>query len=259
MEIERLTWASVLIKSKEISILIDPLGAPIEGQERSHVAKLGEPLESIISLQYIDIPSVVLVTHTHPDHFDYPSILKIYGDCIPIYVPKESSSYVKNLGFRNVVGVLPNEEFKLNHLTFTASNSVDGFGSPQVSWVISDGVHTLIHCGDTQWHGHWWQMEQQFGPIQVACLPVNGPILEVRGLKTQSRLPACLTPEEAVEAAKILEARYLVPIHYKTFNNPPYYCETDDVEGRLLRSAKELAVKVKILRGNEHFSLDSDA
>jgi L-ascorbate metabolism protein UlaG (beta-lactamase superfamily) len=254
MEIQKLTWASVLIRSKEISILIDPLGAPIKQQERPLAARLGEPLEPVISLKGIERPSVVLVTHIHPDHFDYQSIHENYGDNIPIYVPMESSGYVKKLGFRNVTGVFLNEEFELNHIKCTASYSVDGYGTPQVSWVVNDGIHTLIHCGDTQWHGHWWKMEQQFGPIHIACLPVNGPILNVSGLKTQSHLPACLTPEEAIEASNILGTAYLVPIHFKTFNNPPYYCETDDVEGRLLNRASELDVKVKFLKGNEFFS-----
>lgn len=255
MKVKKLSWATVYIEAKETSILVDPLAGPIKGQDRALAARLGEPLEPLASLSTIKLPHAVLVTHFHPDHFDYQSILDNFGDLIPIYIPVENTDFAKKLGFKNVVGVSPNEEFIINNLKIYASFSVDGYGSPQVSWIISDGDHTVVHCGDTQWHGYWWKMEQQYGPIHAACLPVNGPILDVNGLKRQSSLPACLTPEEAVEAAYLLNAEFLVPIHYGTFDNPPYYCEAKDVEERLQIRAEELGVTIKFLQANENLLL----
>lgn len=254
MKIKKLSWATVLIECGDTNILIDPLGAPIEGQDRPLAAKLGEPLETLISLDTIKRPNAILITHFHPDHFDYKSILKFFGNDIPIYIPKESTEYALKLGFQKVVGVAPNDEFNINNIIISATYSVDGFGTPQVSWIVSDGIYTVIHCGDTQWHGYWWRIEQQYGPIHAACLPVNGPILQVHGLKTQSHLPACLTPEEAVEASKILNTD-LIPIHYNTFNYPPFYCETDKVEERLIIRGKELGVNIQFLQPNETLSL----
>jgi L-ascorbate metabolism protein UlaG (beta-lactamase superfamily) len=255
MEVKKLSWATVFIESKDTFILIDPLGAPINGQDRALAAKLGEPLEPLVSLRTINRPNAILITHFHPDHFDYQSVLDCFGEDVPIYIPKESTDYARQLGFKDVVGVRLNEDFKINHVTISASFSVDGYGSPQVSWIISDGDYTVIHCGDTQWHGYWWRMEQQYGPIHAACLPVNGPILNVYGLKTQSSLPACLTPEEAVEAANILNVEFLVPIHYGTFHNPPYYCETAGVKERLLHRGEELGVNIIFLQPNDKLSL----
>lgn len=255
MEVKKLSWATVYIEAKETYILVDPLAGPIKGQDRALAARLGEPLEALAPLSTIKPPHAVLVTHFHPDHFDYQSILDHFGDLIPIYIPVETVDIAEKLGFKNVVGVSPNEDFIINNLKISASFSVDGYGSPQVSWIISDGDHTVVHCGDTQWHGYWWKMEQQYGPIHAACLPVNGPILDVYGLKRQSSLPACLTPEEAVEAAYLLNAEFLVPIHYGTFNNPPYYCEANDVEERLQIRAEELGVTIKFLRANENLLL----
>lgn len=258
MELKKLSWATVFIESKETFILVDPLGAPIQGQDQALAARLGDPLEPLVSLDTIKFPHAILITHFHPDHFDYPSILECFGDLIPIYIPLETAEYARKLGFKNVIGVNPNEDFVINDdVKVSASFSVDGYGSPQVSWIISDDEHTVIHCGDTQWHGYWWRMEQQYGPIHVACLPVNGPILDVYGLKTQSSLPACLTPEEAVEAANILKAEYLVPIHYGTFHNPPYYCEAEGVKDRLLKRGEELGVNIQFLQANEKLLLKS--
>lgn len=249
MNLLKLSWATVLVESKATSVMIDPLGAPIKGQNRPLAARLGEPLESLVPLEKINRPDAVLITHFHPDHFDVQSVMECFGELVPIYIPKESVDYAQKCGFKNVTGVAPNDAFLINEIKVSASYSVDGY--PQVSWVVSDGDYTIVHCGDTQWHGHWWRMEQQYGPIHAACLPVNGPILDVSGLKTQSSLPACLTPEEAVEAAKLLNAQYLVPIHYGTFHNPPFYCETENVEDRLIESGNEKGVTIKFLKPND--------
>lgn len=258
MEIKKYSWATVLVESKGTSVLIDPLGAPIKGQDRPLAARLGDPIEPLVSLETLNRPDAILVTHFHPDHFDAQSVLQYFGSDIPIYIPDESKAYAEKWGFVNVIGVKPNDEILINVFKVAASYSVDGYGSPQVSWVVSDGNYTIVHCGDTLWHGYWWRMEQQYGPIHAACLPVNGPILDVYGLKTQSKLPACLTPEEAIEAAKLLNAEYLIPIHYGTFHNPPYYCETENVEERLRESGNALGVSIKFLKPNDRLHLKKE-
>lgn len=254
MKLKKLSWASILIESNNTSVLVDPLGGPIQGQEQPLAARIGDPLEPLISLETLNPPDIILVTHVHPDHFDHISVLQHFGENVKIVVPKDSCNYVKKLGFRNVAGALPNEEFEFKNVRLIASYSVDGFGSPQVSWIIKDEQSTVIHCGDTLWHGYWWKMANQHGPFHAACLPVNGPILQVMGLKEQSLLPACLTPEEAVEATKILGAK-LIPIHYATFHNPPYYCETENIEDRLMKQSGIQGIDVIFLKGNEQIDI----
>jgi L-ascorbate metabolism protein UlaG (beta-lactamase superfamily) len=147
MKLKKLSWATVLIESKETYILIDPLGAPIKGQDQALAAKLGEPLEPLISLDTIHRPNAIFITHFHPDHFDAQSILTSFGDDIPIYIPQETTEFARKLGFKQVVGANPNDDFNINHVRISASYSVDGYGTPQVSWVICDGEHTVVHCG----------------------------------------------------------------------------------------------------------------
>ena len=89
-------------------------------------------------------------------------------------------------------------------LEFTAVPAVDGFGSPQVSWVVSDGETRLIHCGDTLWHGYWWQIAERFGPFDLAFLPINAAVAEFEYLQPPSELPAVLTPEQAAGAGHVL-------------------------------------------------------
>jgi L-ascorbate metabolism protein UlaG (beta-lactamase superfamily) len=113
-----------------------------------------------------------------------------------------------------------------------------------VSWVISAGGRRIFHGGDTLWHGHWWRIGRQFGPFDVAFLPVNGAQFGWR--KPVSGQPGVLTPEQAVAAATILGARCLVPIHYGV-SGLAEYVEVDDPIARLRNAARDKRVRIQAL------------
>jgi L-ascorbate metabolism protein UlaG (beta-lactamase superfamily) len=132
---------------------------------------------------------------------------------------------------------------------------VDGIGDPQVAWIVSAGGRTIIHCGDTLWHGYWWKIKQEHGPFDAAFLPVNGPLVEFPHLQPPSRQPIVMSPEQAVSAAMVLEATYMVPIHYELVNNPPIYSPARDIKERVDQSAQEHHVTVKWLDAKETLTL----
>lgn len=255
MRLQKLSWAGILIQSEDTTILIDPISKTPTGQEKPFAGRLGEPLEPLITFDQIAKPTAVLISHIHPDHFDPESILEFYGPDMTILVPAENVETVKNTGLKNVTGVSVGFSKNIGNLIVKAAESVDGYGSPQVSWIVQGPKGNVIHCSDTLFHGFWWKIAREHGPFEAACLPVNGPILEVFGLPQQSILPACMTPEEAVEAANLLWAKKLVPIHYGTFNNPPYYTEAPDLLERLKQRANDRGVNVAILEAGESHNI----
>ena len=119
----------------------------------------------------------------------------------------------------------------------TAVPSHDWRGSDQIAWIIETGERRFIHCGDTIWHGSWWEIERRCGPFDVAFLPINGVIVQLEGF-TPTDVPATMTPEQAIEAAAVLRARTACAIHYGLFDNPPKYAEQPDVAGRFLAAGK---------------------
>ncbi|RXT04557.1 MBL fold metallo-hydrolase [Ammoniphilus sp. CFH 90114] len=251
MLLQKLSWAGVLIQSEDTVILIDPLGRTPEGQEKPLAGRVGEPLEPLLTFDQLPKPTAILISHIHPDHFDPISITQSFGTDLPVLVPIESVEMVKQTGLTNVIGVTVGYTETYNTVTVKAAQSVDGYGTPQVSWIVEGKGGKVIHFSDTLFHGYWWRIAREHGPFEAACLPVNGPVLEVYGLPQQSVLPACMTPEEAVEAAKILGAKRLVPIHFGTFHNPPYYIETPNLIERLERRAAERDVPLTILQAGE--------
>jgi L-ascorbate metabolism protein UlaG (beta-lactamase superfamily) len=131
-------------------------------------------------------------------------------------------------------------------VTITAVAAVDGFGDPQVSWVVEGGGKKIIHCGDTLWHGHWWKFGRRHGPFDMAFLAINGAVTGFPGMEP-SGIPADLTPEQAAAAGKILGAKAVCPIHYRTFNFPPLYVETTDAEQTFLAAARARGIAVEMV------------
>ncbi|WP_139492221.1 MBL fold metallo-hydrolase [Brevibacillus dissolubilis] len=245
MRIKRLTWAGLYVQSGNTAVLIDPLASPTSFFVPTE--------EAFLPLQPLGQVDAVLLTHTHLDHFDAESLRNAYGTEIPIYVPEDSVREVLQAGFTKVIGVRVGESYPLGDLSAIVADSVDGFGFPQVAWIVSDGTHKLIHTGDTLWHGYWWKIKRLYGPIHYAFLPVNGPMLEVNGV-TPSHQPAAMTPEQAVSAAHLLAVEQFIPIHYQTFHSPPLYAETADVLGRLQQASRELDVHLHIVPPGEWVS-----
>jgi L-ascorbate metabolism protein UlaG (beta-lactamase superfamily) len=137
------------------------------------------------------------------------------------------------------------EPILLGDFTVTAVPAVDGYGDPQVSWVVSGGGRRIIHCGDTLWHGAWWRIGRQLGPFDAAFLPINGARFEWR--QPVSDVPAVMTPEQAVTAAVVLGAQLVVPIHYGVVGADGYR-ELPDPESDLIETAKKRGIGVAIVR-----------
>jgi len=227
MKVQKLPWAGARIESGGTAIAIDPLFHFPE--------KFGKPRETLPPLSAFGPVDAVFVTHHHDDHFDPRAIAEFYGTGIPVHLPAESVGIADVSPLSNVRGVARGETVGIGPLKVTASWSVDGVGDPQVSWVVSDGNRTVLHGGDTLWHGWWWRIAREHGPFDAVLLPVNGAVVQLPGLEPSGQ-PISLTPEQAVAAAKVMKAGRLVPIHWRTVHHPPVYRESPDIPGRLARA-----------------------
>ncbi|MFD0589076.1 MBL fold metallo-hydrolase [Paenibacillus sp. GCM10027627] len=246
MKLQRLPWAGIRLENEQGAVLIDPVSRILE--------QFGGSKEPMYPLDHFGGADAVLITHLHEDHFDPEAIARAFGADIPVYVPEEAAETARKSGLSTVTGVKLGASLELaNGITAIAAPAVDGLGHPQVSWVVKSGGKTVFHGGDTLWHGHWWKIASKYGPIDAACLPVNGAIMEYPGL-TPSGEPICLTPEQAVSAAVVLGAGVLVPIHYKAIHHPPLYSETPDIDSRL-EKASIGKIKLNAIKATESIIL----
>lgn len=123
----------------------------------------------------------------------------------------------------------------LGDFTATPVPASDGYGDLQVSWVISAAGRRIFHGGDTMMHGGWWRVGRQFGGFDAAFLPINGAAFSFRQPATSQS--AVLTPQQAFDAAAILGARRIVPIHYGV-TGAEGYAEVPDPLGELQKASR---------------------
>lgn len=233
LRIQRLAWAGIRLQLPQGTLFIDPLVNP-----QAWGAALKDeliPVSDAVGDTY------VVITHAHPDHFDAKAAAEALAKGGTLIYPAGTNPLPVPAGARARPAALWEPQL-LGDFTATAVPASDGYGDPQVSWIVSAGGRRIFHGGDTLWHGHWWRIGRQYGPFDAAFLPVNGARFGWR--KPVSGQPGVLTPEQAVAAATILGARRLVPIHYGV-SGLAEYVEVDDPIGRLRKAARDTAVEVQ--------------
>lgn len=227
LRIQRLAWAGIRLQLPGATLFIDPL---IDPKAWGTALK-----DSLIPVANPVGDSYVLITHTHPDHFDALAVADALSKGGVLAHPTGTNPLPVPQGARTRPSALWEPQL-LGDFTATPVPASDGYGDAQVSWVVSAGGRRIFHGGDTLWHGHWWRIGRQYGPFDAAFLPINGARLGWR--KPASGLPAMLTPEQAVAAATILGARRLVPIHYG-ISGMPEYVEVEEPIAKLRMAASD--------------------
>ncbi len=241
MKIKRLSWAGLLLQQGQTNLLIDPVEdfAPMEPY-------MGKPLYPVISFSDSVKADYVVLTHLHPDHYDLKTIRKVLKPDGKIVCHTAAAAKLTEDGLPVQVLEL-NQSLPLGDFTLTPVFAMDGIGHEQVSWVVRDTQgRQLFHGGDTIWHSRFWQIAKTFGKIDVAFLPINGVVVEYPFVGF-APLPASLTPEQAVVAAKIMHTDLLVPMHYGTFHCPPVYTELEAAEDAFVTAALRYNVKYKFI------------
>jgi L-ascorbate metabolism protein UlaG (beta-lactamase superfamily) len=252
VRIRRLGWAGAEIEYQGVKLGVDLLEdlspmAPFIGEPHTPLPPAEGPL------------AAALVTHLHGDHADAAAISRVLAPGGRVLRPRAAvgegletiATAAAEQGLAGLEAeaeeVDPWQSVELGPFTVTAVPAVDGFGDPQVSWLIEAGGRTVFHGGDTIFHGSWWLIAMRQGPVDLALLPVNGPVCDFPHRQPPSPLAAAMDPRQAAAAAKLLGARLAVPIHYDTIHAPPTYAQVDDPAGTFSAAAAEAGVEASII------------
>jgi L-ascorbate metabolism protein UlaG (beta-lactamase superfamily) len=244
LNLTRLAWAGVRLELSGVTLFIDAITPdPQSGQP-------GPPLTPGGPRTY------ALVTHHHEDHCDLKALAALLGDSGYLVCFEESARYIDTRSVRTRPVRLYEPVFLSRsggEFAAFAVPAVDGLGAPQVSWVVDAGGKRLIHCGDTLWHGYWWDIARAYGPFDAALLPVNG-FRNPQGRFNDTGIPMGMGPEQAAAAAQVLRARIAIPIHYGISGDPNYLEEAHAV-ARFADAAGKKGVTVKAIKPGEQLTL----
>jgi L-ascorbate metabolism protein UlaG (beta-lactamase superfamily) len=234
LQIQRLTWAGIKLVAGDTTVLIDAVGKDLwDGNAPQGLV----PVEVNTSRRY------ALVTHAHNDHFDIDTLKDVLGERGYAVVHESIATHVASRGLR-VISAKSYEPVLRGGFVFVAVPAVDGFGEAQVSWIVSHGEHRYLHAGDTLWHGNWATVGETYGPFDTAFLPINGAKIRQDPMPDT---PRSMTPTQAVDAALLLRAQSIVPIHYG-LDDPPYYTEVAEPLATLRQIAERRGVPVVALQ-----------
>lgn len=265
MEVRRLAWAGLEISAKGHKVVIDLAEdfSRLHGNETppGEVSRSPEP-GSI---------HAGLLTHLHSDHADAAALKRVLRAGAPVLRPERASGTVAEAALVEKTEsafdesglamrmIRPWETVGVGPFEITALPAADGFGDPQVSWSVAAEGCRVLHAGDTLFHGWWWLMAQRHGPFDAVFLPAGGAVVDLPPRQPPSPLPAGMDPRQAAVAAKLLQARQVVPIHYGPLHEAANYVQASDPPGTLLAAARELGVEARILQPGEQLRLESHA
>ena len=250
MKITRLSWAGLMIESPTTTLYIDPL------QNVANMEPfLGTPKFPIFAIPVSKTEKAhALITHIHQDHFDQPFLKELLVNDGELWGPEPVYTEALKINLKSNIAKL-HETFTIGDFTITAVPAVDWIGDEQISYVISDGKHTILHGGDTNWHGYWWQIAKKYGPFDAAFLPVNGVVGAVPQVVPAIEMFGTMTPAQAVSATRILGSKQLIPMHYAQFFNPPLYTQFPDIENALDNAGKDQEINIRRLKDGEILAL----
>jgi L-ascorbate metabolism protein UlaG (beta-lactamase superfamily) len=198
----------------------------------------------------LDGVSVILISHTHYDHLDLPSLDRLDLRA-QVVVPAGAGGLLRRRGFRFVREVLVGDEVDIGGVRVRATYAEHHTGrrmgtgkTAAVGYVIA-GTRTVYFAGDTD----FFEAMGDLGRIDLALLPVAGwgPRLP----------PGHLDPVRAVQALELIRPRIAVPIHWGTYAPwRPHSVETPAAAFAELAASVAPAVDVRVLRPGQSCPLD---
>ena len=252
------TWlghSTCFVQMHRKNLLFDPVLSDIA----SPVSFVGSWRFSGLPMTARELPEIdaVIITHDHYDHLDYGTIREIDPKVARYIVPLGIEKHLERWGVAadRIEAVAWWEEIDLDGLTVACVPSRHYSGRKLLgqnatlwaSWVLKDEDHTVFESGDTGYGDQFEAIHERYGDFTLAltdCAQYSTRWHDVH-----------MFPEEAIEAARILGAKTVMPIHWGAFRLANH--AWDDPVERFTLSGEEKGLTVltprlgETLRWNE--------
>lgn len=244
-----------LIKWGTLYVLLDPylsdsLTTKYANSEKPHV-RMSELVVDPIKLDFIDI---VTSSHNHTDHLDGDTLKPLIkvNPRLKMIGPEANRAFIADrIGVDQnwMIGLNEGQSAEIEGITFhgipAAHNDLerDEKGNCRfMGYVLKFGKWTLYHSGDTLWHVDILNALSSF-KVDIALLPINGN-------KPERKVAGNLHYVEAIQMAKLLRFKTLIPCHYDMFT-----FNTEDVK-LFINEAKIKGLNFHVFKGGERLTVD---
>lgn len=222
-----LSWighATILINFQGIWVLTDPVLFDRVGIDVWGLFTLGPKriFAPALSLDQMPQPDLVLLSHAHMDHLDYPTLkalTALYPKQLTVVTAANTADIIEHLRWKQLIELDWNEQYRFKGMTIEAI-PVKHFGwrfpweqdrsrgalrgRSYNAYLLERNGKTVVFGGDTA----WTKIFQKYSDIDIAILPIGA---------YQPWHHVHCTPEEAVDMALMMGARVVAPMHCTTF------------------------------------------
>jgi len=210
--------STVLIQRARFNLVTDPIWS----ERASPLSWIGPKRHRKPGVRLEDLPHIdaVLVSHNHYDHLDLPTLghLAARGGCTFVVAARvarllhsERIEPVRELDWGESLNISGISIHSVPALHFSARGILDRNKTLWCGYVVKYADRLVYFAGDTAFGNHFAQIREKFGPPDLALLPIGA--YEPRWFMS----PVHMSPEEAMEAHRILGAGTSVAIHHGTF------------------------------------------
>ena len=219
----RATWlghSTVLIEIDGVRVLTDPVWGLRASPSRLAGPKRFQPVP--VALRAMPPVDLVLVSHDHYDHLDYPTIRELAHGDVPFVTSLGVGSHLEAWGVRpqRIIELdwweshtLPNADLTVTAAPsqhFSGRSLHDRNATLWSSLIIRSHRHAVFFSGDTGLTTEYGVIRERLGPFDLVMLEV-GAFHPAWG-------DIHLGPEHALEALELLGGGAFLPVHWGTFS-----------------------------------------
>lgn len=217
----RTTWlghSTVLIEIDGLRVLTDPVWGPRASPSALAGPKRFQPIP--VPLRAMPPLDLVIVSHDHYDHLDYPTIRELAKGHVPFVTSLGVGAHLEAWGVNcaRITELDWWESHSLGGLTVTAAPSQhfsgrglkDRNATLWSSFVLKSEKHAVFFSGDTGLTSEYELIRDRLGPFDLVMLEV--------GAYHPAWGDIHLGPQNALKAHSLLGGGAFLPVHWGTFS-----------------------------------------
>ncbi|WP_372765254.1 MBL fold metallo-hydrolase [Litorivivens sp.] len=224
----RITWvnhSTLLLQADGLNLLTDPIWS----ERASPVSFAGPQRHHPPGIAFDELPSidVVMISHSHFDHMDFPSLRRLQKVHDPLFVvPLGNRTLLTPLGIDNVIELDWWQDVELANGCRLSAVEVKHWSNRRVlpsdqnlslwsGFVLETTGGPVYFGGDSGYGEHYRETHKRYGQMRAAMLPI-GAYLPRWFMAYQH-----MGPDEAVVAHSELQSQFSLGVHWGAFKLSP--------------------------------------